>query len=132
MGTAECRGLSVERRKHRLVDCSPRWVEDITGVLCYLHFDCPEGHVGCSHTIPFLPTIGDHPKAYPHPHWERRGDSFETITLTPSIRRHPTYESREAAIAKGVLPMFLDEESLYCAMHVNLVDGTFHFAGDSR
>ncbi|MBK7823073.1 MAG: hypothetical protein IPJ61_18990 [Tessaracoccus sp.] len=39
-------------RKHRLVDCNPRWWRG-----CYLAFDCPEGHADCRHLIPFRPPL---------------------------------------------------------------------------
>lgn len=122
--------MSASRRT-RLVDCDPKWVEDASGVVCYLHFDCPEGHDGCSHTIPFVPALDGSTKTFPHAHWERRGDTFEALTLEPSIKRHPLHKDREAAIAAGCIPEYV-EESMFCAMHVNLIDGTFHFSGDSR
>ena len=118
-------------RKQRLVDCRPRWVDDNRGVTCYLHFDCPENHEGCEHTIPFVPALDGSIPTFPHAHWERTGEDFETLTLTPSIKRRPVHANREEAIAAGCLPEYV-EDWMYCAMHVNLVDGTFHFSGDSR
>lgn len=63
--------------------------------------------------------------------WERTGDTFETLTLSPSIRREPTYVSREAALAAGAVPELL-EDTHFCAIHVFLRGGSFEFCGDSR
>ena len=120
----------MTRRIERLVDCEPRWVDDVSGVFCYVHFRCPEGHDGCWHTIPFVPALSGPTQSFPHAYWHRVGDTFETLTLTPSIRRYPTYANREAALAAGCLPEYV-EESMFCKMHVNLVDGVFQFCGDS-
>jgi hypothetical protein len=118
-------------RKHRLIDCNPRWADDVAGVTHYLRFDCPEGHAGCSHTIPFTPALDGTPQTSSQALWERRGDTFETLTLMPSMARRPQYQSYEEAIAAGCIPEHVTPE-LLCAMHVNLIDGKFEFAGDSR
>jgi hypothetical protein len=107
-----------------LIDCNPRWTEDRRR----LRFDCPEGHDACWHTIPFTPDLDGAPQ---QALWERVGDTFETLTLTPSLRRMPEFASREVAIAEGCIPEYVTE-ALLCAMHVNIVEGQFVFAGDSR
>lgn len=126
-------------RRTRLVDCNPRWVtgryagrDDDTPV--GVHFDCPEGHEGCDHAIPFTPAVGGGPAASWYTSgaiWQRTGDTFETMTLSPSIRRNPTYASREAAIAAGALPEHLND-SHFCALHIFIRDGQIEFCGDSR
>jgi hypothetical protein len=119
-------------RRSRLVDCRPRWVERGHGVIHWITFDCPEDHAGCFHTIPFTPALDGSPFAPSnHPVWQRVGDAFETLTLSPSIQRVPCYASREEAIADGCIPEYVTA-SMLCAMHVNLVSGNFEFAGDSR
>ena len=72
-------------RKHRLVDCNPRWLSGrYTGVdsdiARGIHFDCPEGHDGCSHAIPFTPALDGTPSAGWQTNgtiWQRTGDTFE-------------------------------------------------------
>lgn len=108
-------------RKTRLVDCDPRWV---TGryaghdddVPRGIHFDCPEGHEGCSIAVPFTPALDGTPneswqgnKAL----WQRTGDTFETLTLSPSIRREPSAADS-------------------CACHIFVRNGQIEFCGDSR
>lgn len=63
--------------------------------------------------------------------WQRTGDTFETLTLSPSIRRNPTYTSREVAIAAGCLPQYLND-SHFCACHIFIRNGQIEFCGDSR
>ena len=122
-------GLGYDRsmRKHQLIDCQPCWSEDRRRI----RFDCPEGHIECEHTIPFTPDLDGTPQISSQALWERVGDLFETLTLSPSIRRVPEFTSREAAITGGCIPEYVTE-SLLCAVHVNLIDGQFVFAGDSR
>lgn len=127
-------------RTTRLVDCYPRWV---TGwyagharhdVPCGVHFDCPEGHAGCSHVIPFTPALDGVARASWQQNgaiWQRTGDTFETLTLSPSIRRNPTYASRAAALAAGALPEYLND-SHFCAFHGFIQNGQIVFCGDSR
>lgn len=126
-------------RKTRLVDCNPRWV---TGryagsdddVPCGIHFDCPEGHEGCDHAIPFAPRLDGSPATSWYTSraiWQRTGDTFETLTLTPSIARVPAYASRAEAIARGCLDQNVTP-SLLCAFHGFIRDGAIEFCGDSR
>lgn len=120
-------------RKTRLIDCNPRWGSDSHPADRWITFDCPEGHAGCTHTIPFSPALDGTPIAWVNQaSWERMGgDTFETLTLTPSIRRIPRYETREAAIADGRIPEYVTEAML-CALHIEIVHGQIVFCGDSR
>ncbi len=120
-------------RRTRLVDCSPQWVNwssmDMTDGV---RFDCPEGHPDCVHVIPFTPAIdGSLPKMDHGRGWQRTGDTFDTLTLSPSIRRNPTYANREAALAAGALEEYLTP-SMFCALHIFIRDGQIEFCGDSR
>lgn len=120
-------------RKLRLVDCNPRWATD-DGRTRFLIFDCPEGHEDCRHSIPFTPSLEGVPMTSPQQNgaqWTRTGDDFATLTLAPSIRRVARYASREAAIADGVKPEYLDA-SLTCALHIFITNGAITFCGDSR
>lgn len=129
----------MSTRRIRLVDCNPRWVtgryagrDDDTPV--GVHFDCPEGHKDCDHAIPFTPAVGDGPAASWYTSgaiWQRTGDTFETLTLSPSIRRVPSYVSKEEAIARGCLPQNVTP-SMLCALHIFIRDGQIEFCGDSR
>lgn len=125
----------MSRRKTRLVDCSPHFVEDKDGVLCAVYFECPEGHDDCKHVIPFAPALdgssGNWNNGGSGPIWQRTGDTFETLTLSPSIRRIQRYPSREAAIAAGCIPEYVTE-SMTCALHIFIKDGAIEFCGDSR
>lgn len=121
-------------RKTRLVDCNPRWgVDGQQGYeRLWVTFDCPEGHSECRHTIPFTPSLdGDAQPRAGGAVWQRTGDTFETLTLSPSIRREPVYASREAALAAGALPEHL-EDTHFCALHIFVRDGGIEFCGDSR
>lgn len=123
------------QRLTRLSDCDPRWV--VTGGSpdrCGVSFACPEGHEGCRHVIPFTPALDGSPATGWQQNgaiWQRIGDTFETLTLSPSIRREPTYASREAAIAAGALPEHL-EDTHFCALHIFIRNGQIEFCGDSR
>jgi hypothetical protein len=126
-------------RLDRIVDCNPRWISGrYTGVDIDIargvHFDCPEGHAGCSHAIPFSPALDGSPSAGWQQNgaiWQRTGDTFETLTLQPSIRRIPTYASREAAVAGGAR-MDLLGDAHFCAFHGFITAGAITFCGDSR
>ena len=122
-------------RLHRLVDCDPRWVVTAGGSLERgVSFACPEGHEGCRHVIPFTPALdGTAAESWQGNGcvWQRTGDTFETLSLTPSIRREPVYASREAAIAAGADERYL-EPTHFCALHIFIRDGGIEFCGDSR
>lgn len=124
----------MSERRTRLVDCNPRWVcwsgrEGIDAIDA-VHFDCPEGHDSCVFDIPFTPALDGSPQTL-GVRWQRTGDTFETLTLSPSIRRTPTYASPEAAIVAGALDMYLTP-SMFCAFHGILTNGVFELCGDSR
>lgn len=125
----------MSARRTRLVDCNPQWVAESGGRDgCGLRFECPEGHADCVHVIPFTPALDGQPHASWQGNgaiWQRTGDTFETLTLTPSIRREPAYVSREAALAVGALPEHLND-SHFCALHIFIRDGQIEFCGDSR
>jgi hypothetical protein len=125
----------VGERKHKLVDCNPRFAKmGDRGDTRYLTFDCPEGHSGCNHCIPFSPSMEGNAQTSPQTNgaqWDRAGDTFETLTLSPSIRSIPRYPDRAAAIAAGCDEEYLDE-SYYCALHIFIKDGVIEFCGDSK
>lgn len=119
-------------RKLRLVDCNPRWATEGDQTR-FLIFDCPEGHEDCRHAIPFTPSLEGRVLASPQQNgaqWARTGDTFEALTLTPSIRRVPQYPSREVAAA-AVAAEYLDA-SMYCALHVFVTAGAIVFCADSH
>lgn len=127
----------MSRRKHRLVDCNPKWV-GVTGVEdveCAVWFDCPEGHEDCVHVIPFTPTLVRNGRNYDVKStgtvWQRTGDTFENLTLSPSVRRKQRYANCEDAIAAGCLPAYVTE-SLWCALHIFIVNGEIQFCEDSK
>lgn len=127
-------------RKTKLVDCNPRWITNgrytgnVDGVACGVHFDCPEGHEGCSHAIPFTPALDGNPAntwQQNGANWQRTGETFESLTLSPSIKRNPRHASREAAIAAGCIPEYVTE-SMLCAFHGFVTNGEITFCGDSK
>ncbi len=125
-----------DRRKHRLVDCNPQFVS-ANGVDCAVRFDCPEGHEECVHVIPFTPALdgSDGAQAWHAGRggiaWQRTGDAFEGLTLSPSILVRQRYASREAALAAGCLPDYVNE-SMWCALHIFIKNGAIEFCGDSK
>lgn len=127
----------MSQRKHRLSECNPKWGVDGSGgehERRWITFDCPSGHKDCSHSIPFTPSLDGTVLPSPqsnHAVWERKGDTFETLTLTPSILRRRRHESREAAIAAGCIPEYVTE-SMLCALHIFIKDGAIEFCGDSK
>lgn len=125
----------MSARRTRLVDCNPRWGvegQDDAFQRLWITFECPEGHAECQHSIPFTPSMdGDAQPRSDGPLWQRTGDTFETLTLSPSIRRIPRHASREAAIASGCIPEYVTE-SMTCALHIFIRDGAIEFCGDSR
>lgn len=121
-------------RRHRLIDCNPQWAAESDGQTRYLIFDCPEGHEDCKHSIPFTPSLEGQPRTSPQQNgaqWDRTGDTFEALTLTPSIRRIAKYASREEAIADGRIPEYVTP-SMLCALHIFITNGAIVFCGDSR
>jgi hypothetical protein len=90
----------------RLTDLNPRWVgAGGTGVSnadgspvperggVGISFDCPCGACGIRGYVAFEnPLDGGQPYISPgQPTWQRTGDTFETLTLSPSILRTPPY-----------------------------------------
>jgi hypothetical protein len=105
----------MSTRRYKLADCNPRWAES-GGKTCGLSFDCPEGHEACRCVVPFTPALDGAPVPGWYPsgaQWQRTGDTFETLTLVPSIATPP---GREGG----------------CALHIFIRDGAIEFCGDSR
>jgi hypothetical protein len=78
----------------QLVKLDPHWVEH-EGKRCGVSFECPEHgtHTGpnayCRQVVQFTPAIeGGHVASWQdNKHiWQRKGESFEALTLTPSVR----------------------------------------------
>lgn len=65
-------------------DMTPATPRDGVGVL----FDCPCGHCGIPVYVPFANPL-DGSAQYDRQGWQRTGDTFDTLTLTPSILRNP-------------------------------------------
>lgn len=120
-------------RKTRLVDCNPHFVESSSGKLCAVYFECPEGHDGCKHVIPFTPALDGTACDWASGGaiWQRTGDTFENLTLSPSIRRIQRYPDKAAALAAGCLEEYLTD-SLFCALHIFIRNGQIEFCGDSK
>jgi hypothetical protein len=83
----------------RLIDLNPRWVgaggpgvtrngqpvERRDGIAIMFHCPCGCGDGVYVYVDP--PLDGKGPYEPQHVHWERFGDTFETLTLRPSIQR---------------------------------------------
>lgn len=127
--------LPQNRRKTTLVECSPHWVI-YTGregdSPDAIYFECPEGHEDCKHIIPFSPAL-DGRKIVPGqgPIWQRKGDTFENLSLSPSIRRIQRYPDKETALKDGCKEEYITE-SLFCAFHGFIDNGKILFCGDSK
>lgn len=69
----------------KLLDLKPQWVGGRRGPHGYLEFECPKQHVHkdgemkCAIVLPILPEENG---------WTATGDSFETMTIAPSIWHH--------------------------------------------
>lgn len=127
----------------RLVDLNPKWrtydgKDDHASDA--IEFDCPEGHANCTHIIPFTPALDGSVRPVQQRNgaqWARRGDTFETLVLAPSIRRIPRYQTRDEAIAAGCIPHLISD-SMLCAFHgfvggsSGQTPGIVEFCGDSR
>jgi hypothetical protein len=114
-------------RKQRLIECNPRWATQDEHV-CYLIFDCPEGHADCRHAIPFTPALDG--SVTPGTTWARKGEMFDELTLSPSIKRRQSYKDRAAALKAGVKEEYITE-TMFCALHIFIKDGAIQFCGDS-
>jgi len=121
-------------RKTRLSECSPHFVES-NGALCAVYFECPEGHKDCKHVIPFTPALDGSATSWHGQNkgamWQRTGDTFENLTLSPSIRRIPRHADKAAALAAGCIEEYLTE-TMFCALHIFIKDGSIEFCGDSK
>jgi hypothetical protein len=75
----------------RLVELNPRFVDNQWGDRGVgLLFDCPCGKCGIRCHVPFSEPIApgsDFPVLADGLLWQRTGDTFETLSLTPSIHR---------------------------------------------
>lgn len=94
----------------RLVDAAPDWHErQSDGVRHWISFDCPihedGGYGGCRIGVPLAPEEARG--------WSHSGDTFDTLTTSPSIR-------------------VLGEGSDGCYWHGFIRDGRFDTCGDSR
>lgn len=77
----------------RLADLNPRWLRAIADPLSQgygVEFDCPCGNhdaPGCPRRIwlMFANPIGGPPARIGKQKWQRTGDTFESMTLEPSI-----------------------------------------------
>jgi hypothetical protein len=123
-------------RRTKLVDCNPRWgvdAEPETTADKWVSFDCPEGHEACRYVIPFTPAMDGTVLVDLNAgaRWERTGDTFETLSLTPSIRGVPEYDSLGAAIVAGLAPERVHPR-MHCHAHFFLTTGEIWFCGDSR
>lgn len=100
------------QRLERLVDADPSFYTDHAGTRTGLGltFDCPI-HENCFLAVPFANPLDGGP-AEPRKTWQRDGDTFESLTLSPSIR-----------ILGG------DEG---CEWHGFIRSGLFETCGDSR
>lgn len=125
-------------RKHRLADCNPRWRtwsgRDENEPADAIMFECPEGHADCHHTIPFTPALDGSVQPVKQTNgaqWQRTGDTFEALSLSPSIRRIPRHADKGAAIAAGCIAEYVTE-SMLCTCHIFITNGQIIFCSDSR
>lgn len=79
----------------RLVDANPSWVgvypdgdldAEPTRRGVMLAFDCPMHGDGCRIAVRVRNPIDGGPPVQGEPLWDRSGESFESLTLSPSIR----------------------------------------------
>jgi hypothetical protein len=77
----------------KLADLNPRWF-GVDGLVVGVSFDCPCCAGATRLAVPFEPTFAfpgvephgeGHTYLQPDPHWKRAGDSFDNLTLTPSV-----------------------------------------------
>lgn len=110
----------------RLVDCNPRWARSASCVedpdADWISFDCPEGHPNCTVSVPFSPSLKGAARASDvgsRTIWARSGDTFDTLTLAPSILMRPTVTTDGRVIDP-------------CALHIFVKNGAIEFCGDSK
>src|ERR1700760_2926438 len=83
-----------DHRPRPLLELEPEWIVDNSGRVHGLKFNCPIHDVvpgnpdfRCTHHVGFSnPPDGGPKYAYWRISWDRRGDSFSTLVLAPSIR----------------------------------------------
>lgn len=122
-------------RRFRLADLNPRFTtydgKDDHPPDC-LTFDCPEGHEDCRYHVPFAPGLGGPgAKQRDGVTWARTGDTFETLTLAPSIKGIPKFENEAEAIAKLDRPEHRHVR-MWCHLHIFIKNGAIEFCSDSR
>lgn len=71
----------------KLTDLDPSWATDCNGRHGMgITFRCPVHELGCYQGVWFTnPVDGGPPVGGGHLLWQRTGDTFEALTLTPSI-----------------------------------------------
>lgn len=72
----------------RLSELNPQWIDGQTRRGVGLMFDCPSG---CEHHdvgVYFANSLDGGPTVATNGGWQRIGDTFEEITLTPSIQSY--------------------------------------------
>lgn len=126
----------MSNRKTRLADCNPQFIT-YDGKADHppdaLFFDCPEGHEDCRYHVPFTPALdgGEGAQQRDGVRWTRSGDTFDTLTLTPSIRGIPKFASEAEAKAAVDRPEYVHPR-MWCALHIFIRNGAIEFCGDSK
>lgn len=87
----------------KLTDLNPQWLDAGGENVCKadgspaprqrgagISLNCPCGNRDEDHRlyVPFAVALDGTPGGYGEKGWQRTGDTFETLTLTPSILRH--------------------------------------------
>jgi Family of unknown function (DUF6527) len=74
----------------KLADLNPQFLDEHGGAKgAGIAFDCPCGNHDEEHRcyVPFAIALDGSPVGHGERGWKRTGDTFETLTLTPSIQR---------------------------------------------
>lgn len=93
----------------RLIDLHPTWWHmygDAEGIHRGLNFDCPVHGPSEKLSTRFSNPIGTTEPAPGYKHyWQREGETFETLTLTPSLdyTRYDNGESRDSTCWHGFI-----------------------------
>lgn len=122
-------------RLTKLSDCNPvfrTWNGKSDEAFDAVCFDCPEGHEGCRYEIPFTPALDGTPGNQTR--WSRTGNTFETLTLSPSIKGVPKYSSKEECLASLApnIPIDVVHPRMWCSFHGFIKNGLIEFCGDSK
>lgn len=71
----------------KLIELKPKWIASPRSEKGYLQFECPEQHTArgmadmkCIVMLPISPEPGTN--------WDAMGDTFDNLTLSPSIWHH--------------------------------------------